>query len=184
LSRELNVSAEWSGWDGDGHEALHLGWESGGWTADGVVRGINAEDWGIHYVIRVDDRWKLRQFLLFRDLPDPDLWLGVDPAGRWGEISGARRPELDGCVAVDLACTPFTNTLPIRRLRIEVGDTAELKIARVDHDTLEVTPEQQRYTRLALQRWRYEDESGFSAELEVDEHGLVQDYPGLFRRLA
>jgi hypothetical protein len=179
VSRELAVTAEWSGWDGDGHEVLHLGWESGGWTADGVVTGAD-----IHYVIRVDERWKLRQFLLFRDLPDPDLWLGVDPAGRWGEINGARRPELDGCTAVDLSCTPFTNTLPIRRLRIEVGDHADLKVARVDHDTLEVTAEQQRYTRLALDRWRYEDSSGFTADLEVDEHGLVRDYPTLFRRLA
>lgn len=184
MSRELNVTAEWSGWDGQGHEVLQLGWESGGWTADGVVRGITSDDWGIHYVIRLDERWKLRQFLLFRDLPDPDLWLGVDPTGRWGEINGARRPELDGCVAVDMACTPFTNTLPIRRLRIEVGDTAELKIARVDHDTLEITAEQQRYTRLSLDRWRYEDSSGFTAELHVDDHGLVHDYPGLFRRLA
>jgi hypothetical protein len=179
LSRELAVTAEWSGWDGDGHEVLHLGWESGGWTADGVVAGAD-----IHYVIRVDERWKLRQFLLFRDLPDPDLWLGVDPAGRWGEINGARRPELDGCTAVDLSCTPFTNTLPIRRLRIEVGDHADVQVARVDHDTLEVTAEQQRYTRLTPDRWRYEDASGFTADLDVDEHGLVRDYPTLFRRLA
>jgi hypothetical protein len=68
--------------------------------------------------------------------------------------------------------------------RIEVGDHADLKVARVDHDTLEVTAEQQRYTRLALDRWRYEDSSGFTADLEVDEHGLVRDYPTLFRRLA
>ena len=179
MTREQETVAEWSGWDGSGHEVLTLGWESGGWTADGVVRGVD-----VHYVVRVDERWRLRQFLLFRDLPDPDLWLGVDPAGRWGEINGVRRPELDRCTDVDLACTPFTNTLPIRRLRIEVGDSADLLVARVDHETLEVRAERQRYTRLALQRWRYEDESGFGTDLEVDEHGLVLDYPGLFRRLA
>lgn len=184
MSRERETVAEWSGWDGEGHETLTLGWENGGWTADGVVRGTSSVDWGIHYVVRVDDRWRLRQFMLLRDLPEPDLWLGVDPAGRWGEINGARRPELDGCTDVDLACTPFTNTLPIRRLRVEVGDATDLLVARVDHDTLEVRPERQRYTRLALQRWRYEDESGFSAELDVDEQGLVLDYPGLFRRLT
>jgi hypothetical protein len=179
MTREQAVVAEWSDWDGGGHEILTLGWESGGWTADGVVTGRD-----IHYVVRTDERWRLRQFLLFRDLPEADLWLGVDPAGRWGEINGARRPELDGCTAVDLVCTPFTNTLPIRRLRIEVGDTAEVLVARVDHETLAVTPERQRYTRMALDRWRYEDEAGFTADLEVDEHGLVRDYPGLFRRLA
>jgi hypothetical protein len=47
-----------------------------------------------------------------------------------------------------------------------------------------VRPERQRYTRLSLTHWRYEDESGFTADLEVDEHGLVLDYPGLFHRLV
>ena len=173
------MAAEWSGWDGVGHETLNLGWENGGWTADGVVQGPD-----VHYVVRVDERWRLRQFMLFRDLPDPDLWLGIDPGGRWGEIQGARRPELDGCTAVDLSITPFTNTLPIRRHKIKIGDHADLLIARVDHETLSVVPERQRYTRLGPKQWRYEDESGFTADLEVDDDGLVLDYPGLFRRLT
>jgi hypothetical protein len=178
--REQETTAEWSGWDGSGHELLTLGFETGGWTADGVLSG----ETDIHYVVRLDDRWRLRQFLLFRDLPEPDLWLGVDDQGRWGEVNGAVRPELAGCTAVDLAVTPFTNTLPIRRHRIEVGDGADVLVARVDPETLGVTAERQRYTRLAPHRWRYEDESGFSAELEVDDLGLVRDYPGLFRRLV
>lgn len=177
--RERETVAEWSGWDGSGHEVLTLGHETGGWTADGVVQPA-----AIHYVVRADEQWRFQQFLLFRDLPEPDLWLARTPSGQWGEMNGARRPELDGCTEVDLGATPFTNTLPIRRLRIEVGDTAEIKVARVDHETLEVVPELQRYTRLSLSLWRYEDESGFTAELPVDDHGLVLDYPGLFRRLV
>lgn len=177
--REQETTAEWSGWDGSGHELLTLGFETGGWTADGVVTGA-----GIHYVVRLDDRWRLRQFLLFRDLHEPDLWLGVDDQGRWGEVNGAHRPELAGCTAVDLAVTPFTNTLPIRRHRIDVGDSAEVLVARVDHETLAVTPERQRYTRLSVDRWRYEDGSGVVVELEVDDRGLVLDYPGRFRRLV
>jgi hypothetical protein len=177
--REQETTAEWSGWDGSGHELLTLGFETGGWTADGVITGP-----GIHYVVRLDERWRLRQFLLFRDLEEPDLWLGVDDHGRWGEVNGAVRPELAGCTAVDLSATPFTNTLPIRRHRIEVGGSADVLVARIDHETLAVTPERQRYTHLAEGRWRYEDESGFTAELAVDDHGLVLDYPGLFRRLV
>jgi hypothetical protein len=181
--REHETTAEWSGWDGSGHELLTLGFETGGWTADGVISGTSV-DGGIHYVVRLDERWRLRQFLLFRDLQEPDLWLGVDEQGRWGEVNGALRPELAGCTAVDLVATPFTNTLPIRRHRIEVGSFADVLVARVDHETLAVTAERQRYTRLDERRWRYDDESGFSAELEVDDRGLVLDYPDLFRRLV
>jgi hypothetical protein len=178
--REQETTAEWSGWHGSGHELLTLGFETGGWTADGVL----TDGTDIHYVVRLDDRWRLRQFLLFRDLDEPDLWLGVDDQGRWGEVNGAYRPELAGCTAVDLSCTPFTNTLPIRRHRIEVGGSAELLVARVDHETLAVTPERQRYARLAAHRWRYEDESGFTTEFEVDDQALVRDYPARFRRLV
>ena len=177
--REREITAEWSGWDGVGHELLTLGWETGGWTADGVVRGVD-----VHYVVRLDEQWRLRQFLLFRDQEEPDLWLGVNPAGQWGEVNGGHRPELDGCIDVDLGCTPFTNSLPIRRLLLDVGQTAELLVARVEVETLAVTPERQRYTRLADRRYAYADQSGFEAELDVDEHGLVLDYPGLFRRLV
>jgi hypothetical protein len=41
---------------------------------------------------------------------------------------------------------------------------------------------QQRYTRLADRRYLY-GSSGFAVELEVDEHGLVIDYPPYWRRL-
>lgn len=177
--RERETAAEWSSWDGSGHELLRLGYETGGWTADGVVSGVD-----VHYVVRTDEQWRVRQFLLFRDQEEPDLWLGVNPAGQWGEVNGAHRPELDGCIDLDLGCTPFTNTLPIKRLLLEVGETAETLAARVDEETLEVRPERQTYTRLAERRYRYRDGSGLEAELDVDDHDLVVDHPGLFRRLV
>ena len=41
----------------------------------------------------------------------------------------------------------------------------------------------QRYTRLAERTYRFESlGGGFVRDIEVDEHGLVVTYPGLFRR--
>jgi hypothetical protein len=51
---------------------------------------------------------------------------------------------------------------------------------------LSASARDQRYTALepgALYRFESPD-SGFTAELPVDEDGFVLDYPGLFRRLA
>jgi hypothetical protein len=131
----------------------------------------------------------MRQFLLFRDMEDPDLWLATDGSARWGEINGAHRVELDGCYDVALACTPFTATLPIRRLPLHVGDTADLAVALVDVETLEVRAVRRRYTRVGERRWAVTDldaaiDERHASEFEVDEHGLVVDEPGRFRRVA
>jgi hypothetical protein len=50
---------------------------------------------------------------------------------------------------------------------------------------LSVHAQAQAYTRLADRLYLFEklDDSGFRAELPVDEHGLVLDYPDLFRRV-
>ena len=173
--------ARWRPWDdGEGREeTLTITWENEAWTVSGAVGKEQ-----VQYVLRISPSWHVRQFLLFRDLDEPDLWLGTDGNGRWGEMNGAHRPELDGCVDIDLACTPFTNTLPIRRLPLHVGHTADITVASVDVETLDIVADHQRYTRLDTHRWRFERLStGWSQEFEVDEFGLVKDYPTLFRRV-
>jgi hypothetical protein len=88
---------------------------------------------------------------------------------------------------VDVAETPFTNTLPIRRLRLSPGESAEIAVAYFDGAELQPWPEPQRYTRLQKgeegELYRIESlDGGFTADLAVDADGLVVDYPGLFRR--
>jgi uncharacterized protein len=169
----------WSTWDGESREQFDIRWENEGWTASGVV-----ERERVHYVVRLSPLWQVRQFLLFRDLDEPDLWLATDGSARWGEMNGAHRPELDGCYDVGLSITPFTNTLPIRRLPLLVGHSADLSVVHIDVETLEVRPDRQRYTRLDTHRWSFEQlATGAAREFEVDQYGLVQDAPTLFRRL-
>jgi hypothetical protein len=128
--------------------------------------------------------WHVRQFLLFRDLDEPDLWLGADGTGRWGEMNGAHRHDLAGCTDVDLAVTPFTNSIPIRRLALDIGASAEATMALIDVDTLGITPVPRRFERLTARRFRRTTlDSGEIVEFDVDEFGLVHDEPHAFRRL-
>ena len=177
--REAEHEVEWISVDGSTHEKLTMGWESGGWTADGVITGLD-----IQYAIRTDDHFKVRQFLLFRDLADADLWLASDGGGRWGEVNGSHRADLDGCIDLDMMCTPFTSTLPIRRLSLHVGDTAEIIVALVDPVTLEVVPQRQRYARTSEFGWHFETYDGATTKFDVDEHGLIVDCPGYFQRVS
>ena len=95
--------------------------------------------------------------------------------------AGARTAAID----VDITATPFTNTLPIRRLNLSAGQSADITVAYIDVPSLTVTADPQRYTCLEpMRRYRFESlDSDFMREIEVDEHGLVVLYPDLFRRV-
>jgi uncharacterized protein len=94
-------------------------------------------------------------------------------------------PAVAGCLDVDLAFSPATNILPLRRLDLAVGESREMTAAWVRFPDLSIEPLAQRYTRLDERRVRYENRDGsFTAELEVDELGLVVSYPPLWERVA
>lgn len=100
---------------------------------------------------------------------------------RWFTASG-ERVDLRGCEDVDLGVTPMTNTLPIRRLNLAIGASAHVTAAWVRFPSLEIRPLGQVYTRLSEQTYRYESDTGFRTEIEVDADGFVVTYPGGWER--
>jgi hypothetical protein len=169
----------WRTWDGEHREDATILWENEGFT---VVGQVTRER--VQYVVRLGPLWNVRQFLLFRDLDEPDLWLANDGTGHWGEMNGAHRPEFEGCVDIDLACTPLTLGITIRRLRLDVGDSADVAAVRVDTDSLDAQPVRHHFQRLGDHRWRVDRGLGPVVEFDVDEFGLVLDYPAEFRRAS
>jgi len=152
-------------------------WDNEAWTATGSV-----ERESIQYVIRLSPLWQVRQFILFRDLAEPDLWLGTDGRGRWGEVNGSHRTDLDGAFDVSLRCTPFTHTLPIRRVPLSVGEAIGLPILEIDVETLGVVSADHIYERTGDRTWRASAHTA-TAEFEVDEFGVVIDLDGHYRRI-
>ena len=96
--------------------------------------------------------------------------------GAWS-VNGTVDRRLKGCTDVDLGCSPSTNTLPIRRLRLAVGASQTIQAAWVRFPELTVTKTAQTYTRIDEFTYRYESGT-FSAELVVDDEGLVAAYAG------
>jgi hypothetical protein len=178
----------WRSWSGSGLEHLVL-FDRGGYTeAQAMVisdAGPAAPDgFAATYSVRVDSDWRtleVRACVLGRAGP---LHLRRLNSGEWLGEGDTRLRELDRALDVDLSITPFTNTLPIRRLQLAIGESAEITAAYIEFPQLRISAEPQRYTRLASDRYRYESiDSGFVREITVDEHGLVTVYPDLFRRV-
>jgi len=153
--RAWDREALWVATNGDGFEHVRLSLNP--IVIEGVVvrRGLRAT-----YRIECDAAWRTRA-------------VSIDD----------RLVPLDGCIDVDILASPFTNTLAINRLALEPGQSEEIRVAFIDPANATARPVEQRYTRLDANRYRYEGlASGFTAELPVDEDGLLIEYPGYFRR--
>ncbi len=97
-----------------------------------------------------------------------------DPKGTWS-VDGVVARGLKNCTDVDLGCSPSTNTLPIRRLRLAIGKTQTIQAAWIRFPELDVVKAAQTYTRLDEFTYRYAS-GDFAAELTVDDDGLVAVY--------
>lgn len=176
-------SYRWKAEQEGGLEHLQLDAGLDGVRAEGGVIGLDAGmPFGCSYAIQCDARWQVRRVELHVAL-EPALRLDSDGAGHWHDADGRPVPALAGCIDVDLTCTPFTNTLPIRRLDGRLARRQEIEVAYIDVPRLDVGPSRQAYTRLGPGRYLFESLSNpFSAAIETDEDGLVLRYPGLFAR--
>jgi hypothetical protein len=102
------------------------------------------------------------------------LVLMRDAKGAW-TVDGTPVRALRGCSDVDLGCSPSTNTLPIRRLRLAIGASQTIRAAWVRFPGLTVEKVAQTYTRLDESTYRYASPT-YEAELTVDDDGLVAAY--------
>ena len=158
-----------------------------GWLLKGTVVGVLKDQRPVlaNYAISCDDHWFTHRVEVDRTIGNDTkaLSLGVESRGLW-RSSGKELPELTGCNDVDLAVTPATNTLPVRRLELGIGKTESVVTAWVKFPELTVQPLSQRYTRLAKDTYRYESNTGFSADIVVDDLGLVINYAGGWERIG
>lgn len=185
----MNRSIMWAQVGEAGLEQLHISQGKDEIIADGLVllkeQNVPLR---VHYTVRCDSKWIAREVSLHVvGLAGARQRLTSDGTGHWFR-RGQKLAALDGCLDVDINVTPFTNTLPIRNLGLQPGESAEISVVYLIVPELSFRPARQRYTCLELTpeggRYRYEGlETGFTREITVDADGLVIDYPDIWRRV-
>ena len=170
-----------------GHSIARVERLPDGWVCHGseVIAGPGAT-LACGFRVQLDASWATRTVEVWSmsRAGERRLRLTVDVGGRWWR-DGTRVPDLDGCIDVDVAATPLTNTFPINRLAgLAVGASATSSVAWVDVPDLSATRVDQTYERLADRLWRYSDQRHGAFELSVDDDGLVIDYTGFASRVT
>jgi hypothetical protein len=185
----MSADLAWTAVEWPGMEHVVVSGKAGGFRADGQVVLAAQGFASVSYQLRCTTGWRVSSLAIkvTNAVADAALDLSSAGDGHW-LTNGHPAPELDGCVDVDISCTPLTNTLPIRRLSWSPGETHDIDVVYVAVPVLDVRRARQRYTLLARDDdrdealFRYQSGS-FSADLPVDSDGFVTDYPGLWRRV-
>jgi hypothetical protein len=88
-------------------------------------------------------------------------------------------PAVTGAKDIDFGFSPATFTLPIRRLKLGVGDEAEILVARLDLETEQLRPLQLFFRRIANNEYEcLETETSTTSHLSVDAQGIVRSHQG------
>jgi hypothetical protein len=160
-------------------------------TADGTrIAGVvivpdDGRPCRVDYVLGLDPESRTRQVDVNAVGPTGSavsVHLTADGRGTWHSSAGLVL-ESPAAIDADLGFSPITNSLPIWRLGLRVGETREIEVAWVLFPSLEVVHGRQSYERLDELTYVYRS-SGFGAQIETFPNGLVKEYRGLWRAVA
>ncbi|HEX3501171.1 MAG TPA: putative glycolipid-binding domain-containing protein [Stellaceae bacterium] len=185
----IQRSIVWEWCDRPGLEHLLLRLDDNGSHADGLVMvALAGTLLQLRYAIQCDAQWRFRTATITAESNGETRRRNIEygGGGAW-TVDGAARPDLASCSDIDIMGTPFTNTMPIRRLVLPPEQPVALSVVYVSIPDLAISVAAQDYTRRGAgatgTTFRYRSlGSDFTAELSVDADGIVIDYGGIWRR--
>lgn len=175
----------WRRLDRPGHESARLLSQDSHWHITGTaVFAEDREPCRLDYLVICNSGWETVSGKVTgwvgNEIVEVDLAVHSDH--RW-RLNGTERPEVAGCIDLDLNFSPSTNLLPIRRLNLAIGQGAAVRAAWLRFPGFTLEPLEQFYRRIDPTTYRYESAGGrFVAELQVNDVGLVTLYPDVWQR--
>lgn len=177
---ETMATAHWRALDREGEDKCRLARADGGYMLVGHARFRDgAGRAALDYVVRLGADWRTTSADITGEHGGEAVALKFTrKRGDW-TLNGAAMPDLQDAEDIDLAFTPATNLMPIRRLP-QVG-RLETTSAWLRLPGPQVSILTQSYTRERGHMVRYTAaESDYETHLMVNDHGFVTRYPGLW----
>jgi hypothetical protein len=166
-------------------EYCHITTHDTGSTYRGRITGVvNDKPVCVEYELETDDAFHITSFNI-RSFADGTENISLQKKnGQWMDASGHHLTQFDDCTDIDISLTPLTNTFPINRLKLNIGESKSIHVIYIDPVSQNLKKAEQRYTCLEIDKYRYENlASGFTSDLTVDSSGLIVTYPGAWQRI-
>lgn len=139
----------------------------------------------VEYVLNIDKEWNVSNFNIEFEINGKRKKItAVKNKNEWN-INGDINIQFTDIDFIDISLSPFTNTLPIRRLKLNGSQEIEIKVIYIDILNGLIKPVNQKYKRNNSFNYKYKNiPNDFEADIDVDEFGLVTFYPALFERVT
>lgn len=175
-------SVLWRREDAPGHDACVLSRARHGFSISGVAVFLHGgKACKLEYEVACDTDWMTTSAKVTGSIGRVPVHAEIRRSKGGWRHDGASRDDLGHCQDIDLAFTPATNVLPIRRLKLRPGRQAATSAAWLRFPSLALAQLDQVYENLGKRVYRYTALSGrFQRRLRVRPSGLVDDYPGLW----
>lgn len=136
------------------------------------------------YELELDAAAVTRRAQVTAVLPDrTELFdVAADGHGSWWRSGKLVLHEAEA-IDVDLGFSPLTNSLPVWRLGLAIGQAREISVLWLKYPELTLIRGRQTYERLDERSYRYCSGS-FEAVVRVFPDGLVEDYVGYWKAVA
>jgi hypothetical protein len=149
-----------------------------------LIMKTKTKPFGLNYEIVVDRKFENQSLVVEKtELGGMSRKEIVQRRGAWF-IDGKERRDLRDCIDIDMEASPATNTIPIGRIALRVGEKVDLDVVWVRFPTLKVMSMQQSYKRLGSRTYLYQSSTGFSARIKVDAFGLVTRYGNIWNQVG
>jgi hypothetical protein len=138
----------------------------------------------VEYEVVLSKGWIISDFTIKAWLSNSEqsLHLRHNGNGKWFN-NDKELKQLEGCLDIDISLTPFTNSLPVNRIKPALNHKTKIEVVYIDVLHFGATRECQYYTKLDDNTYRFHNDRDFTADIVLDESNLVVHYPGLFERL-
>ncbi|KUJ76457.1 hypothetical protein AVO45_11730 [Ruegeria marisrubri] len=178
--RTAIATGHWRRLDKEGTDRCTLSRLDHGWMLVGQATWHeDGMDANLTYDVRCDPDWVSLSADVGGRIGDRELALRLHRTAEGWLLNDELQDNTRDCIDLDLCFTPATNLLPLRRLSLTEGQSAEVCAGWLRPGFQRIEPLEQLYSRLAPDRVRYSS-AQFEAELELHESGFVTSYPGLW----
>ena len=140
----------------------------------------------IEYFVKINRQWESRYLKIVNchEEGNKELELQRLPGNKW-MVNGKEDAAYEGFDGIYISVTPFTNTFIINRKKLQEEESIKMRIIYIEPLEMRTEPIEVVYTKLTEREFEYQNlTTGYNVVLDVDENGLVTNYPGYFKMLG